>query len=144
MLDEPTAYYEHGVATSACLIAGLRSFSNPVEQRIHARVLTGSYALLVYATQYWIEYPLAIAKCTNCIDTQSKFYSLSIELCKRLGISKQASCDSTIFEGGGDPGLDSRICLLRPYADLYLTVRCILLERSNKRLEDEGGSQGKS
>lgn len=143
MLEELTAHYDHGVATSACLLAGLRIFSEQVEQNTHSRVLTGSYALLGYATQYWIEYPLAIAKSTNYIDTQSEFHSLSIELCRCLGISKEPTYGSTILEGDGDTGLDSRLCLLRPYTALYLIVRCILLERSNKLLEDEGGPQGK-
>ncbi|KAI1273844.1 hypothetical protein F5Y07DRAFT_375279 [Xylaria sp. FL0933] len=132
-ITEIPAIEKQGIATLACLISGLQTFSQSFDQRTRIlQVAKGLHALQIYATEYWTDYLLRYMELAAMHDSSSKLVKLASELSQRLD-----GLTGPNFDGAGinTLSLDSRLELLKPYPILETQAKVAMHERSIKHLE---------
>ncbi|KAK1948821.1 hypothetical protein LY78DRAFT_751832, partial [Colletotrichum sublineola] len=90
-LDMFNQVQDRGLSIAACLLSGLEVFQSTtpsLDRRL--RVLRGFHGLHVYASDYWVEYLLAVAASEHGLDTTSKFFRRSHELAMALNSLRQS------------------------------------------------------
>ncbi|KAI8947470.1 hypothetical protein F4801DRAFT_582374 [Xylaria longipes] len=132
-ITETPAIEEQGIATLACLISGLQTFSQPFDQRTRIlQVAKGLHTLQIYATKYWTDYVLRYMELAKLNDSSSKLIKLASELSQRL----KGLTGPTFDVAGINPlPLDSRLELLKPYPIIETQVKVAMHERSIGHLE---------
>ncbi|RSL55377.1 hypothetical protein CEP54_009422 [Fusarium duplospermum] len=134
-IHKQQALHEHGVATIACLLSGLRVFGSKFpEQEKFLRVGKGLHGFHVYATEYWTEYLLSHAARADGLDTDSPA-QLMILACQLAEEAESSSTESVAEHDAGTGQLDERISNLWQYPTLSNCVRRALKARSVKNLE---------
>lgn len=127
-LLESDATRQHCVASSTCLLSGLRTFAagyDPQERRL--RLVRGLHAFHVYATEYWTDYLLECV--TKNTDYQSPMFKLAMRLASTLEHTTPAP--RTIDQ------LDGKLNCLSPHPLLLKHVSWALLARSQARLDQD-------
>ncbi|GAP89896.1 putative NACHT domain-containing protein [Rosellinia necatrix] len=132
-ITEIKAIEEQGIATLACLISGVQTFSQHFDKRIRIlQVGKGLHALHIYATEYWTDYLLRYMELTKMHDSSSKLINLANELSQRLdGLIGPAFDGAAINKWS----LDCRLELLKPYPIIETQAKVAMRQRSIKNLE---------
>ncbi|VTO91783.1 unnamed protein product [Fusarium graminearum] len=87
LIKQEQAFEEHGVATVACLLSGLKVFDDAYPEHDKTiRVAKGLHGIHVYATEFWTEYLLNCASSNNTdtADSSTSLISLACELADEL------------------------------------------------------------
>lgn len=136
VIHEQEALQEHAVATIACLLSGVRVFSNAYpEQAKYQRVAKGLHGLHVYATEYWTECLLSHAASGDGLDQSSSLFVLASQLVHEL--DKAYGQPGAPNAGSNIRISDKRLALLQQHGLLHKHVEGALKGRSLKRLESE-------
>ncbi|KAI1130951.1 hypothetical protein F5Y10DRAFT_99697 [Nemania abortiva] len=134
-ITEMPAIEEQGIATIACLISGLQTFSQAFDQRIRiVQVAKGLHALQIYGIEYWTDYLLRFMELERLPGSSSKLFDLAIELSERLERLTGRTFNSA---GPNTLPLDPRLELLRPYPIIETQVKVAIHQRSIKHLEGQ-------
>lgn len=143
ILHESNAIYEHGLATVTCLLSGLRTFDPAYADKSRClRVLQGLHGFHHYATEYWVEYLILNSiSADHNVDTNSKFFVLSVDLARKL---RQLTRPS-MFEDSekNSASQEERLAHLRRFSELYEVARTVLLEQQVRYLEIQDIQDGK-
>ncbi|VUC21965.1 unnamed protein product [Clonostachys rosea] len=86
LLDESSIASEHGLATSACLLSGLRTFDDEhcdLSERV-SRLVEGIHAFHIYSTKYWAQYILSAVVSDRTKFSKTQFFQNSILVSERL------------------------------------------------------------
>ncbi|UZP43119.1 hypothetical protein NXS19_010935 [Fusarium pseudograminearum] len=134
LLKQEQAFEEHGVATVACLLSGLRVFDDAYPERDRVlRVAKGLHGIHVYATEFWTEYLLhwASSNNTDTADSSTSLISLACELADEL---ERDDVTNTTTQSTTKP-LDNRLESLQQYPVLQKHVDRSLRSRSLESLQ---------
>ncbi|CEI70590.1 hypothetical protein FVEN_g920 [Fusarium venenatum] len=134
VLEERQSLQEHGVATVACLLSGLKYFDHTYPAHDKAlRVARGLHGFHVYATEFWTEYLLSFASSNDTVtaDSSISLISLACELAHKLEYEEVAS---TTDDSMMNP-VDVRLGSLHQYRVLQKCVDRSLRLRSLGTLE---------
>jgi len=95
----------------------------------------GLHGLHVYATEYWTEHLLYLAKSTGGLDKIPSVFALACRLVDKLS---EPSSDGQVEELCSEPGLfENKLQALRQHPRLHKCVERALIARSLKKLESE-------
>ncbi|KAK7428634.1 hypothetical protein QQZ08_004896 [Neonectria magnoliae] len=97
VIHEEEALQEHGIASIACLLSGVRAFSKPgPDYAKFLKVAKGLHGLHIYATKYWTDTLLSHAAFSSGLDTTSTLFILACQLADELdeAYGSSALCES--------------------------------------------------
>ncbi|CAG1972118.1 unnamed protein product [Fusarium graminearum] len=134
LIKQEQAFEEHGVATVACLLSGLKVFDDAYPEHDKTiRVAKGLHGIHVYATEFWTEYLLNCASSNNTdtADSSTSLISLACELADEL---ERDDVTNTTTESTTKP-LENRLESLQQYPVLRKHVDRSLRSRSLQSLQ---------
>lgn len=134
LIKQEQAFEEHGVATVACLLSGLKVFDDAYPEHDKTiRVAKGLHGIHVYATELWTEYLLNCASSNNTdtADSSTSLISLACELADEL---ERDDVTNTTTESTTKP-LENRLESLQQYPVLRKHVDRSLRSRSLQSLQ---------
>ncbi|KAK6700393.1 hypothetical protein SNK05_013204 [Fusarium graminearum] len=134
LLRQEQAFQEHGVATIACLLSGLKVFDDAYPERDRVlRVAKGLHGIHVYATEFWTEYLLHCISSNNTdtVDSSKSLISLACELADEL---ERGGMTNMAGESITQP-IDDRLESLQQYPVLQKHVDRSLRSRSLESLQ---------
>ncbi|KAK2007912.1 WD40 repeat-like protein [Colletotrichum eremochloae] len=130
LLDEFNQVQYQGLSIAACLLSGLKIFqptTPSLDRRL--RVIRGFHGLHNYASDYWVEYLLAIAASEHGLDTSSKFFLQSHELSVALNSVREAENQETTQKV-----VDNRIHHLQSHPEIAAAAVAIMSKRAETPL----------
>jgi hypothetical protein len=119
-----------------CLLSGLDIFTNTGREDLKYRqTVKGLHGLHVYATEYWTEHLLYLARSPGGLDKFPSAFNLASRLADKLS---DGCSDGEVADGyPGSSLFKNRLQALRSYPTLYKCVERALIARSLKSLESE-------
>ncbi|KAF5231675.1 hypothetical protein FAUST_9142 [Fusarium austroamericanum] len=134
LLRQEQAFQEHGVATIACLLSGLKVFDDAYPERDRVlRVAKGLHGIHVYATEFWTEYLLHCISSNNT-DTVGSSKSLTSLACELADELERGGMTNMAGESITQP-IDDRLESLQRYPVLQKHVDRSLRSRSLESLQ---------
>ncbi|KDN69904.1 putative NACHT domain-containing protein [Colletotrichum sublineola] len=130
-LDMFNQVQDRGLSIAACLLSGLEVFQSTtpsLDRRL--RVLRGFHGLHVYASDYWVEYLLAVAASEHGLDTTSKFFRRSHELAMALNSLRQSENQEMAEKVVG-----SKIHHLKSHPEISAAAAAIMSERAERPIQ---------
>ncbi|KAI0543263.1 hypothetical protein GGR58DRAFT_519395 [Xylaria digitata] len=133
-ITETSAVEEQGIATIACLLSGLHTFSQPQHQRdTNIQVAKGLHALHIYATEYWTQYLLCSVESAKPNSPPPKLIDLASDLSKRLDERAIPAQDEMVKKLSL---LDPKLQLLGDYPLIQKQASVAIYARSLKNLQE--------
>ncbi|KAK2031757.1 hypothetical protein LX32DRAFT_257615 [Colletotrichum zoysiae] len=128
LLDVSNQVQDQGLSITACLLSGLEVFQSTTPSlNRRLRVLRGFHGLHVYASDYWVEYLLAIASSKRGLDTTSQFFLRAHELSVALNLLRLAENQTIVRKA-----VDSKIHHLQSHPEILAAATAIMSERADK------------
>ncbi|KAI0182868.1 hypothetical protein EV127DRAFT_457871 [Xylaria flabelliformis] len=139
-ITEEQAVEEQGIATVACLLSGLRTFTKPHDDKLrNVQVVRGLHVLHIYATEYWTDYLFRHLELPGSGLSMSQLIDLTNNLSQWL--------DSLAIHTLKEPAeakpsiLSPRLELLKDYPAIQKQARIAICARSLKELETRVSTQ---
>ncbi|KAH7324989.1 hypothetical protein B0I35DRAFT_425369 [Stachybotrys elegans] len=145
VLVERDCLLQHGIATIACLLAGIEAFTNESpDHSVLLCVIKGLHSFHIYAKEFWTDYLLSLSPLdTESGSTASPLFALAQQLAVKLDQLSQRLIETPEpvynfhFEDQAQTKLeDERIVALRSVLLKVIINRC-LKARSFEQLEAE-------